>query len=80
MEWLDLLKALILGFVEGMTEFAPVSSTGHLIIVDDMWLKSQEFLGKYPANTFKIVIQLGSILAVVVVFCKWLFRDRKSVV
>lgn len=73
MEWLDLLKALILGFVEGMTEFAPVSSTGHLIIVDDMWLKSQEFLGKYPANTFKIVIQLGSILAVVVVFWKRLF-------
>jgi undecaprenyl-diphosphatase len=73
MEWMDLLKALILGFVEGMTEFAPVSSTGHLIIVDDMWLKSQEFLGKYPANTFKIVIQLGSILAVVVVFWKRLF-------
>ncbi|AIY04660.1 undecaprenyl pyrophosphate phosphatase [Planococcus sp. PAMC 21323] len=73
MEWFDLFKALILGFVEGMTEFAPVSSTGHLIIVDDMWLKSQEFLGKYPANTFKIVIQLGSILAVVVVFWKRLF-------
>ncbi|MBT2569687.1 undecaprenyl-diphosphate phosphatase [Planococcus sp. ISL-110] len=73
MDWFDLLKALILGFVEGMTEFAPVSSTGHLIIVDDMWLKSQEFLGKYPANTFKIVIQLGSILAVVVVFWKRLF-------
>ncbi|ANU15371.1 Undecaprenyl-diphosphatase [Planococcus halocryophilus Or1] len=73
MEWFDLFKAIILGFVEGMTEFAPVSSTGHLIIVDDMWLKSQEFLGKYPANTFKIVIQLGSILAVVVVFWKRLF-------
>lgn len=66
----ELLKAFILGFVEGMTEFAPVSSTGHLIIVDDMWLKSEAFLGKYPANTFKVVIQLGSILAVVVVFWK----------
>ncbi|QUW20993.1 undecaprenyl-diphosphate phosphatase [Sporosarcina sp. Marseille-Q4063] len=73
MDFFELIKALILGFVEGMTEFAPVSSTGHLIIVDDMWLKSQEFLGKYPANTFKIVIQLGSILAVVVVFWKRLF-------
>lgn len=73
MELFDLWKALILGFVEGMTEFAPVSSTGHLIIVDDMWLKTEEFLGKYPANTFKIVIQLGSILAVVVVFWKRLF-------
>lgn len=70
MDLFELIKALILGFVEGMTEFAPVSSTGHLIIVDDMWLKSEEFLGKYPANTFKIVIQLGSILAVVVVFWK----------
>lgn len=73
MEIFDLIKALILGFVEGMTEFAPVSSTGHLIIVDDMWLKTEQFLGKYPANTFKIVIQLGSILAVVVVFWKRLF-------
>jgi len=65
---ITILKAIILGLVEGLTEFAPVSSTGHMIIVDDMWLKSQEFLGKYPANTFKVVIQLGSILAVVIVF------------
>lgn len=73
MDLFELIKALILGFVEGMTEFAPVSSTGHMIIVDDMWLKTEEFLGKYPANTFKIVIQLGSILAVVFVFWKRLF-------
>ncbi|MDD1504292.1 MULTISPECIES: undecaprenyl-diphosphate phosphatase [unclassified Lysinibacillus] len=70
MDIIELLKALILGFVEGMTEFAPVSSTGHMIIVDDMWLKTEEFLGMYPANTFKIVVQLGSILAVVVVMWK----------
>lgn len=68
MDFIELLKAIILGLVEGLTEFAPVSSTGHMILVDDMWLKSNEFLGKYTANTFKIVIQLGSILAVVVVF------------
>ncbi|WP_068677321.1 undecaprenyl-diphosphate phosphatase [Oceanobacillus sp. Castelsardo] len=68
MEFIELLKAIILGLVEGLTEFAPVSSTGHMILVDDMWLKSTDFLGKYAANTFKIVIQLGSILAVVVVF------------
>ncbi|MBM7553495.1 undecaprenyl-diphosphate phosphatase [Thalassobacillus pellis] len=68
MDILLLIKAVILGMVEGLTEFAPVSSTGHMIIVDDMWLKTKEFLSQYVANTFKIVIQLGSILAVVVVF------------
>lgn len=69
MNIMELLKALILGLVEGLTEFAPVSSTGHMIIVDDLWLKSKEFLASgYVANTFKVVIQLGSILAVVVVF------------
>lgn len=70
MEIIELLKALILGFVEGMTEFAPVSSTGHMIIVDDMWLNTKEFLGESSANTFKIVVQLGSILAVIVVMWK----------
>ena len=64
----ELIVAFILGLVEGLTEFAPVSSTGHMIIVDDMWLRSHEFLGEKVANTFKVVIQLGSILAVVVIF------------
>lgn len=68
MDLMDMIKAIILGLVEGLTEFAPVSSTGHMIIVDDMWLESKAFLTEYVANTFKIVIQLGSILAVVVVF------------
>jgi undecaprenyl-diphosphatase len=68
MEIVMLLKAIILGLVEGLTEFAPVSSTGHMIIVDDMWLRSEDFLGKFTANTFKIVVQLGSILAVVIIF------------
>lgn len=67
-DFFDIIKAIILGMVEGLTEFAPVSSTGHMIIVDDMWLQSQEILGKYAANTFKVVIQLGSILAVVIIF------------
>ncbi|MBT2734939.1 undecaprenyl-diphosphate phosphatase [Bacillus sp. ISL-7] len=68
MELLLIIKAIILGLVEGLTEFAPVSSTGHMIIVDDMWLQSEKFLTQHGANTFKIVIQLGSILAVVVTF------------
>lgn len=72
MDLFTILKAIILGLVEGLTEFAPVSSTGHMIIVDDMWLKSVEFLeSKYVANTFKVVVQLGSILASVI-----FFKDR----
>ncbi|WP_026326430.1 undecaprenyl-diphosphate phosphatase [Paenibacillus ginsengihumi] len=74
MDLITLLKALILGMVEGLTEFAPVSSTGHMIIVDDMWLQSEQFLTKYVANTFKVVIQLGSILAVVIVFWNRFFE------
>lgn len=71
MDIIGIIKAIILGLVEGLTEFAPVSSTGHMIIVDDMWLQTQQLLGsRYVANTFKVVIQLGSILAVVVVFWK----------
>lgn len=68
MDFFTILKAIILGIVEGVTEFAPVSSTGHMIIVDGMWLQSEQYLTKYVANTFKIVIQLGSILAVVIIF------------
>ncbi|CEG27270.1 undecaprenyl-diphosphate phosphatase [Bacillus sp. B-jedd] len=64
----NLFVALILGIVEGLTEFAPVSSTGHMIIVDDLLLHSKELFSPQVANTFKVVIQLGSILAVVIVF------------
>jgi undecaprenyl-diphosphatase len=61
-----LVKAAILGVVEGATEFIPVSSTGHLIIVGD-WLG---FTGE-DAKAFEIFIQLGAILAIV-----WLYRER----
>jgi len=67
----NIIVAVILGLVEGLTEFAPVSSTGHMIIVDDLLLKSKEIFSEPVANTFKVVIQLGSILAVVI-----LFKDR----
>src|SRR3954452_15185509 len=61
-----LLKAAIMGLVEGATEFIPVSSTGHLIVVGE-WLH----LVDERARTFEIFIQLGAILAVM-----WLYRTR----
>lgn len=60
--------AAILGIVEGLTEFLPVSSTGHMIIVGQLL----GFTGE-KAATFEVVIQLGSILAVVVVFWRKMF-------
>ncbi|KEZ49072.1 UDP pyrophosphate phosphatase [Metabacillus indicus] len=64
----EIFVAVVLGIVEGLTEFAPVSSTGHMIIFDDLLFQSKELYGQQVANTFKIVIQLGSILAVVIIF------------
>lgn len=64
----DFVNSIILGIVEGVTEFLPISSTGHLIIVN----RFIDFTGKF-ANTFDVVIQLGAILSVVVYFWKRLF-------
>ncbi|MBP1043133.1 undecaprenyl-diphosphate phosphatase [Vagococcus sp. BWB3-3] len=65
MDWYNLFKAVILGIVEGITEWLPISSTGHLILVD-------EFIKLNASADFKemfnVVIQLGAILAVVVIF------------
>lgn len=68
MDLWNIFVAFVLGLVEGLTEFAPVSSTGHMIIVDDTLLHSKELFSPEVANTFKVVIQLGSILAAVIVF------------
>ncbi len=67
---MSLIKAVILGIVEGATEFLPVSSTGHLILLE-RWLPLEGSPGF--AETFMIVIQLPAILAVVVYFRKRLF-------
>ncbi len=70
---IDIIKAIILGIVEGLTEFLPVSSTGHLIIINE-WLSFSESF----TITFDIVIQLGAILAVVVLFWNKLFPFGKE--
>ena len=90
LEW---LKAVLYGIVEGITEWLPVSSTGHMLLFERLWQLN-------ATDTFKemffVVIQLGAILAVVVMFFKKLFPfslqktendgktkhklDRKSVV
>lgn len=67
MDQLLLIKTLIMGFVEGLTEFLPISSTGHLIITGDLL----NFLQKDPREVFEIFIQLGAILAV----C-WEYRHK----
>lgn len=66
MDWLILFKALLLGIVEGLTEFLPVSSTGHLIVAGDLLDFNDE-----KAKVFTVAIQLGAILAV----C-WEYRER----
>lgn len=72
-EFLEILKAIIFGVVEGITEWLPVSSTGHIILLDEfLKLDVAGELGKTFADEymsmFEVVIQLGAILAVVVMF------------
>ena len=64
---LDILKAVIFGIVEGVTEWLPISSTGHMILLDDFihLNVSREFY-----KLFEVVIQLGAIMAVVVIYFK----------
>ena len=67
MEWFEYLKVIILGIVEGITEWLPISSTGHLILVD-------EFMKLNMSDAFKemfdVLVQLGAILAVIVIYFK----------
>ena len=81
LEW---LKAVLYGIVEGVTEWLPVSSTGHLILIED-WLPfafvdNAAFLAEF-GEMFQVVIQLGAIFAVVILFFGklWPFFKSKSV-
>ena len=73
----EILKALLFGIVEGITEWLPVSSTGHMILLNE-FVKlnvSKEFW-----DMFLVVIQLGAILAVILIFWKtiWPFARSKK--
>lgn len=77
MEIIEILKAVLFGIVEGITEWLPISSTGHMILLDE-FVKlnvSAEFL-----EMFLVVIQLGAILAVVVLFWNqlWPFSTKEK--
>ena len=78
MEFLDVLKIVLIGIIEGITEWLPVSSTGHMIIFENLWERfggkfwSAKFSEGFP-DVFDYVIQLGAILAVVVLFFKRIF-------
>ena len=73
----EMLKAVLLGVVQGITEWLPVSSTGHLILTDEIIKMRFE---KSFVDTFMVVIQLGSILAVVVLYFHKLnpFSNKKT--
>lgn len=73
LNFIEILKVIFIGIVEGVTEWLPISSTGHMLLVD-------EFLQLQMSESFKemffVVIQLGAILAVVVMFWKKIFPFR----
>ena len=80
MDLIEILKVVILGIVEGITEWLPISSTGHMLLVD-------EFIKMNVSDAFKemffVVIQLGAILAVIILFwkrmCPFGINEQKKV-
>lgn len=77
MDFIEILKAIVLGVIQGITEWLPISSTGHLILFDKIWpmASTPEFF-----EVFKVVIQFGSIIAVLVLYFHKLnpFSPKKS--
>ena len=65
MDIIELLKAVLFGIVEGITEWLPISSTGHIILLEDFIPLN---ISPVFYDLFEIVIQLGAILAVIVLF------------
>ncbi len=77
MNWIELAKAAIIGIIQGITEWLPISSTGHMILADE-WI--QLAVSERFREMFFVVIQLGSILAVAVLYFHRLnpFSPRKT--
>ena len=76
MEFLEILKIIVIGIIEGITEWLPISSTGHMLIFQEFVSfdgLSQEFM-----DMFNVVIQLGAIMAVVVIYFKKLWPLTKQ--
>lgn len=71
--FIEVIKAVVLGIIEGLTEFLPISSTGHLIIAN----RYLDFQGEF-ANLFAVVIQTGAILSVIVYFKDKVFPKRSD--
>jgi undecaprenyl-diphosphatase len=69
----DIISSIILGIIEGLTEFLPISSTGHLILAEQFIGKEGSFANTAFTEAFDIIIQLGAILSVVFYFWKKLF-------
>jgi undecaprenyl-diphosphatase len=71
----EIVKTIILGIVEGLTEFLPVSSTAHLIIAENLLgIENSKFL-----NFFTVFVQLGAIAAVPLLYFKRLFSSGLSI-
>lgn len=77
MDIIELIKVIIIGIVEGITEWLPISSTGHMLLVDEFihMNVTPEF-----REMFLYVIQLGAILAVIILFWNkmWPFQSKKE--
>ncbi len=81
MQLLEWLKIIVLGIVEGITEWLPISSTGHMILVDAFWkTENHPVLTAEFMNMFTVVIQFGAILAVIVLYFKklWPFHTKAN--
>ncbi len=83
MEFLEIMKTILLGIVQGITEWLPISSTGHMILINDFFplqVYSDPFRNKEFVDMFLVVIQFGSILAVLLLYFQKLnpFKSNKE--